>query len=539
MKRFIIVVFSFLALNVYAQGNQEKNLDKLVSEAIKRGPVSKDVYQIDNKKNLYVEEKEALKYFERNNYIVFEKSSKSATRFGESMVTIDKISFAPYDSYVAKKYMFDQLKGDNPTSYDQVKNSGYYFYPKYEEKTIWGYYTKTVYQKSDVDMWSGTTVDGFLNGKGIGYYFIDNRMYVFEGEFVAGFPSEKITYKKYKRPSESETFQSNSIDFNDVLWMKDTAKGDLRKAVVNYAHIYNNENASIVNGEFEKALSLNNSNGDFGFFYSSTERKAEIEKNIRVFNQLVKINSGLNLSEFNNLDKKIKELMKLYDVLSVLDNSFYQHNYITESILWGTTYEMTRATSDTSIFFKTDRYISENAKATSKSSFKKFFAAIEPTMYDRSKRLYSNINKQIQQYNGMDKTPDIFHQPSTSYASSSSSSSNSKSDRNDYNEKSESKSNGTDSKKMLSCKVKIKLPDGTYYKGGNVECWIHEGRWSDEGGYVKCWVDGDGNCTISWEEKRGDYIYEILNICQFGKCYNVKGVELKNGGNYTLSAKAN
>lgn len=427
MKRIAFVLFALVAINSYAQQNNYRKIEKLVSEAIKRSPVNKDIYQIDNNKNIFITENEVIKYLEKNNYLVLNSSSKSVSRFGETLVTIDKIRFAPYDSYAAKKYMFDQLKGDNPTTFDQVKSSGNFFYPKYEEKTIWGNYSKTVYQKSEDDMWSGATLDGFLNGKGIGYYFINGKMFVFEGEFVTGFPSGQVTIKKFLSPSKSETFQLYPIVFNDVRWMKDTATGELRKCVMNYVHLYNKEKADIVNREFEKALSLNNSNGDFSFFYSGKERKAEIDKNIKEFNNLVSINTRLNLTEFNDLDAKIKQLMKLYDVLGVLDDSFYQHKYIYESIMWGTSYDMKRATSDTSNFFITDRYISENAKASSKSSFKKFFAAIEPTMYDRSKRLYSNINKQIREYNGMDKTPDIFHQPSTSYASNSSSNSSSSS----------------------------------------------------------------------------------------------------------------
>ena len=537
MKRLTIIVLLFLSLNAYSQGgNQYKNLDKLVSEAIKQGPASDGIYQIENKKNLYVEKEFALKQLENKDYLVFESSQKNLVRFGEPMTIVDIIRFAPYDSYPAKKYMFDKLKGDNPTSFDQLKNPGNFFYKKYVDKTIWGYYEGTIYLKSNDIMWSGNTVDGFLDGKGTGCYFIDKKMFLFEGEFVAGFPSKDMTVKKFK----SNSFQLNSISFSSVEWMKDTAKGDLRKCVVNYIHKYNSEKALIVNDEFGKALALNSKNGDFSSFYAGKDNQYRIETRRRMFHSLVEINRGMNLSEFPALDSKIKELLKLYDVLSVLDQEFYNKSYITESILWGTTFERSKATKDTARFGITDRYISENAKASSKSSFRKFYAAVEPTMYKKLEALYDNINRQIREYNAMDKTPDIFHQPSTNYASSSSNSSTRKSDRNDDNEKNEAKNSSSDSKKMLSCKVRIKLPDGTFFKGGNAECWIHEGRWVDEGGYVKTWVDGDGNCTVSWEEKRGDYIYEILNIHSTGgKWYHVKGVELKPGGSYTVEAKEN
>ena len=89
---------------------------------------------------------------------------------------------------------------------------------------------------------------------------------------------------------------------------------------------------------------------------------------------------------------------------------------------------------------------------------------------------------------------------------------------------------------QYSCKVEIFLPDGSHFVSGNMTVYFHKASWTDEGGWAKYWVDGDGKCTMSWDAKRGDYI-ERITFCQFGTCYEIKDVKLSDGGNYKLTAR--
>ena len=89
---------------------------------------------------------------------------------------------------------------------------------------------------------------------------------------------------------------------------------------------------------------------------------------------------------------------------------------------------------------------------------------------------------------------------------------------------------------QYSCKVEILLPDGSHCVGRDVTVYFHKASWTDEGGWAKYWVDGDGKCTMSWDAKRGDYI-ERITFCQFGTCYEIKDVKLSDGGNYKLTAR--
>ncbi len=96
--------------------------------------------------------------------------------------------------------------------------------------------------------------------------------------------------------------------------------------------------------------------------------------------------------------------------------------------------------------------------------------------------------------------------------------------------------NDVTSGEQYSCNVEIFLPDGSRYMQGNIEARFHKGRWTDEGGYAKYWVDSDGKCTIQWDSKRGDYI-EYIFFSEFGHGYVIEDIELSNGGSYRLTAK--
>lgn len=157
-------------------------------------------------------------------------------------------------------------------------------------------------------------------------------------------------------------------------------------------------------------------------------------------------------------------------------------------------------------------------------------------------------SREFRQEEWDDKWDAILHEASqSSYSSSSNTSSNNNdserhegSSTNYYNdnERGEAGSSNSTDKRTFTCRVEIFLPDGSHPVLQNVECWIH-GGWSGEGGYVRCWIDDSGRGTIEWDESRGDYVKDIINICEgtvFRHCYHIKNVELKPGGTYVLTA---
>ena len=88
---------------------------------------------------------------------------------------------------------------------------------------------------------------------------------------------------------------------------------------------------------------------------------------------------------------------------------------------------------------------------------------------------------------------------------------------------------------QYSCKVKIFKPDGKQYVCGDITVFFCCGS----EGWVDYWVDCDGNCTITWDAKRGDHINRIsfTDGTIFKKGYVIKDIKLVDGGSYKLTAK--
>ncbi len=100
---------------------------------------------------------------------------------------------------------------------------------------------------------------------------------------------------------------------------------------------------------------------------------------------------------------------------------------------------------------------------------------------------------------------------------------------------------GTDSDSKgskLSCKVEILKPNGSHYVSGNIKAWVYREKNSTFYNEVECWIDSDGKGTIKWDEDLGSFVGRIY-FRDWPTNYVIKDIELRDGGNYRLTAVEN
>lgn len=551
MKKIITIIL-LAAIGLAVQANPieyqgDRTPKKLVEKALKNGVSSMGTYTINNKSNEKANPSEVIDYLRRNGYIVISSSEKRHSRFGEKITIIDRVEFTDKSNF--QRYAFLRLRGNRGLELNRMKPGG-----KFYRRTCHdvGFLIVVTGQKCKAEFirdvyWTGSFVNGFLNGKGTGYAQVDGEWALFEGEFQAGFPVKSVTLRKISTDLKISEMEVQSLSLAEIITMKSNARNDTLAAVTEYAKLRYAEDVRQLMEEYQKASSLLN--------------KEDYDKSYKcpLFDWFVGLYDGLAGVDVQNVLSKAHELVDIYS--------------ITEAFWWGNRIEGALNNYDGTVF---DFYYEWNEKSRPKWDGKKvvyiqglidqakniiqtrskdtrcgFHTFYNSSVFlylcldvelnnksvlDRSKRKYDMI---VDAYNKQDSER---RASSSSYAfSSSSSSPSSSSTESSSSEVTESRSESSSSstKRTFSCKVELVLPDGGHVVGRNVECWIHRGKWTDEGGYVKCWIDDNGKGTIEWEESRGDYIEKIVNICQFGKCYHVDDVELKPGGNYKLKAVEN
>lgn len=92
--------------------------------------------------------------------------------------------------------------------------------------------------------------------------------------------------------------------------------------------------------------------------------------------------------------------------------------------------------------------------------------------------------------------------------------------------------------KQYSCKVEILKPNGSHYVSGYIEAWIYRSKNSSFFNEVKCYIDGDGKGTITWNADLGEFVGRIY-FTSWPTNYVIKDIELRDGGSYKLTAKEN
>lgn len=540
-KIFTSILLSCFVMCCYAQSNPtntplNKDLEKLISKAIANGADANGVYHLENKNNKNISANEAKKYLVAKTYVAISTTEKEVAIFGDIVKVIDKINFITMDNF--KQYAFSVLNKNRQVSYSQLKNTGKFFIKVTGKQDTW-WRNKKVNKIENVS-WSGGIANGFLGGKGVGFVNIDGSWCYFEGNFAGGFPMEKITLIKLSKLMAVSSEELEPFYYQNVMSLK-SRSGDLRAAVTEYAKTQYDDFKRKINAEFDRALTLNNQNGEYQYFW---DQKELIKKNQDMLNDFIEPYTYLNVDPDGYL-LKAKELQELYSVLEAL-NIDTRKSYINESLIGGTSFNKKSALADTASIGRAWDIALVRVN-DSKASFKQFYIDILRDMGKKADAIYDNINRNIAEYNSMEKSKSIFEMANNSSSRSSSSSYSSDRDNSDdsYDSRRSSDNSSSSSSGSYTCTVKLKNPDweNHYYCCGSVTVYFYP----HSGGYKKYQVDGEGVCTITWDPSdRGEYIDRITFSDYDEECivcanthkalYEVSDIKITNGGNHTFTA---
>lgn len=170
----------------------EKKFEKLCDKAIKKGKDANGAYHT---KAVKAEEEEALcKYLRNRGFIVLEQ-------WGE-LTLIESI-----EDYICRSYT------SHP--YEDFKKNCYLHYYEQFPTTDKGMF------KSFEACWFGNVVNGNIDGKGSGFFRIDNDFFIIvDGDFSYGFPSSKFKIGHIYYDYNSNKY-SHLIGINDRMMLYD------------------------------------------------------------------------------------------------------------------------------------------------------------------------------------------------------------------------------------------------------------------------------------------------------------------------------
>lgn len=518
MKRLItFFLFIICSLVCGAQGSTKeapqsnKDIDKMFNEALKRGPDSNGAYCIINSQNKVYRANAVAEYLSDRGYLTGVSSEKYYSRFGDSIKILDKIPFfKPSD---ASKYEFSILGNESGIKYDQLKNTGTFFYPDVIIEK--GFITtvkvpKTFTEINDV-LWSGDVVNGYLSGKGFGLAQFNGDWGFFEAEFIAGgFPITNIDIRTY----DSSKNKITTVNKYDTQYAKvqsvirsaaPKASADLRKPMMEFfKNIGYAEDAREIKNEYSKTLSLN-----YGGYDEFKKNKSLLENFIYIYDSLHYDPDGML--------PKAKEMLEVYQILDALNiSSTKSYRFMSLAGLIGGYDDFDEKGAEEDIDAIWDAQILVKNKLNSNSDFKRFYTNADSLLDEKEKKVSANISSEVDDYNAYVRRHNQ-EVANRSYSSSGSS----------YSSSSSSKE---------SCRVHLVTKDGKDYANEEF-CAGHKGFLGPT--WVETFkTDSNGYAIISWDEDESspDYITNTIGqeFSLFHIEFDVDDLDMKDGGSYTI-----
>ena len=91
-------------------------------------------------------------------------------------------------------------------------------------------------------------------------------------------------------------------------------------------------------------------------------------------------------------------------------------------------------------------------------------------------------------------------------------------------------------KKKCSVKVSIRGENGQYLVADYLEAWVYRSESSSFWNSIKCWIDSDGNGTITWDEDEGTVIKSVY-FSDWPNNYYLEGLNMRDGESHSLRLK--
>lgn len=397
-KTLTLIALVLFSLSGMAQGTpkKDKTMEALISDAISHGMNEDGTYTINNQKDKVIELSSAKAYLHAKGYNVSSSSTKTYVRFGTPIKIVDKIVFFDTNDY--HLLAFNRLKGNKNIQYSRLDKRGTFIcYEKESIKYYRGYdigkkIGNDIYLCKDV-LWSGSLVNGLLDGHGVGFLPYGNGWCYFEGDFKCGFPISGLNMKtiqkddwKVKETHPNETARYAIAREKIANWSAtwNNPPAEVHTAILEYAKYYYDEDAKQIERDFNNLLPLNK---DIHHEYSESSS-----------NYFLNLYNPLNYDPKGVL-AKAKEMRELEIVRRAMAIDINK-KYIYEHLLLGLQFEMTAALNDTALMGHAIRIASKKKLIIEQSPFRDYYRQVIDDLYLKNDKMYDNINSQIHEYNG-------------------------------------------------------------------------------------------------------------------------------------------
>lgn len=255
MKRIILPIV-LLTFSMLSPAQKE-----YFEEAIRRGPTPNGFYCATNPKGKSVDVDAMKRYAKSKNYIIGRVATAQNSRFGTANEIFYKFEFMLPDSKNYENYVFYYLDGNNAKSLPRMNTGRVYLGyngAKNHYKEEWDTTFLATYENVK---WTGSVVNGLIEGTGKGMLQQGDVYAYFHGTFKDGLPVSEITTRAVKPKGKGVLSKDIVADFK----ISREHVGALAKhadipSCKKHLEPYYRQELPKMNNVYKKALGINKSN---------------------------------------------------------------------------------------------------------------------------------------------------------------------------------------------------------------------------------------------------------------------------------------
>ena len=355
--------------------SKTEKMQALLDEAIKRAEGFDGVYTIVNDYDFVLKPEDLSAFLRKKGYSIGQYSTKNIMLVGNFAGVggmVDELDF--YKPDCLRKYAYYVLRGNDQEEYSRMDKTGYfYFHGNYNP------WTERI-EKSTPVYWSGSLVNGLLDGPGVGLVLFEDGWGFIEATFRAGFPTDKVPVEKlFTQTMTTKTLEYTWPAHHYLLLLVNKAEGDFREALKAYSAELYPEYEKYLESEYRKALTLN----------KTTEKYSQDADFLKEF---IDFYSAMG-TDSKNLIPKAQSILDAYSVLNALKRRFSIDDYMTLRPRWSWDHVAeVRSYYDNAL-------ASATAKAKIKNgAFQPFYASATTLLTQKRKDLEEHIVESEKQY---------------------------------------------------------------------------------------------------------------------------------------------
>ena len=231
MKK-LFAALSLLLFLIPCWAQENKKMDKMIQEALKRGAGPNGAFCITNKSNQIISAGEMRDYVVLQGYYAGVAKEKDYSRFGEFISILDQLEF--YTEETMTPYAFSVLNGNKSLNFSDLKENCSMVYPVAELRGKGWFSYSGDYKVLHPVFWSGTVKNGLIDGYGVGFTYLDNGWGYFEADFKSGFPTANFVMKTITKELKTGESAYAAARDEDIMRLAPDAMGTIRKAISGY-----------------------------------------------------------------------------------------------------------------------------------------------------------------------------------------------------------------------------------------------------------------------------------------------------------------